>query len=103
MTEQDSTKLLFLFEQYRPEPHAVKASDTEMTNLSFDNHSTSMLLFLFLKQIEWCSQICKPDLDSLFHTEPSLHSKSTMTPKAAIMSFFTDYVEIDSRRIYTRG
>lgn len=33
MTEQDSTKLLFLFEQYRPEPHAVKASDAEMTNL----------------------------------------------------------------------
>lgn len=36
MTEQDSTKLLFLFEQYRPEPHAVKASDTEMTNLPSD-------------------------------------------------------------------
>ena len=57
MTEQDSTKLLFLFEQYRPEPHAVKATDTEMTNLSFDNHFKPMLPFLFLKKDERASQI----------------------------------------------
>ena len=40
MTEQDSTKLLFLLEQYRPEPHAVKATDTEMTNLPSAKHKT---------------------------------------------------------------
>lgn len=42
MTEQDSTKLLFLLEQYRPEPHAVKASDTEMRNLPSNLNTSDM-------------------------------------------------------------
>ena len=41
MTEQECTNL-FLLEQYRPEPHAVKASDTEMTNLPSATHTTDM-------------------------------------------------------------
>lgn len=42
MTEQDSTKLLFLFEQYRPEPHAVKATEPEMRNLPSNLHAPGM-------------------------------------------------------------
>ena len=57
MTEQDSTKLLFLLEQYRPEPHAVKATDTEMTNLSCDQHYRLLLPLLCLGKDERASQI----------------------------------------------
>ena len=71
MTERDSTKLLFLIEQYRPEPHAVKASDTEMTNLSFDNHLKLVLPFLFLKRTKGLHKLFENLISiHLFHTEP---------------------------------
>ena len=43
MTEQDSTKLLFLLEQYRPDPVAVKASESEMTNLPSNMYTPDMI------------------------------------------------------------